>query len=58
MAEKSSMVTSTIAIIWGESNETVAELVLTVTLLMAGFVGVKWFFKARAASKPQDRKGY
>lgn len=52
------MITSTIAIIWGEANSTLAEIILSSTLIMAAYVGLRWFFKARVANKPMQRRGF
>ena len=45
------LTTSTIVIVWGKGDSTLAEIVLSFALLMSAFLGMKWFFKARVGSK-------
>jgi ubiquinone biosynthesis protein len=41
------MVTSAIMLVWGEGNQRLANLMLTISLIMALIVGFRWFFKSR-----------
>lgn len=45
------LTTSTLVIVWGQGDSTLAEIVLSFALLMSAFLGIKWFFKSRGGSK-------
>jgi ubiquinone biosynthesis protein len=52
------LISSTIVLVWGNPNDALARLVLTISLIMSGIVSFKWFFRGRAESKTPIRRPY
>lgn len=51
------MITATISLVWGKADNSLAEFVLSFTLIMAAIVAVRWFFRARP-TRPEPRRRY
>jgi ubiquinone biosynthesis protein len=47
------LMSSTLALVWGNPNDPLARFVLVSTLIVSGIAGFRWFFRARSSSSPK-----
>lgn len=50
------LISSTIVLVWGNPEDTLARFILSVSLLVSAIVGLRWFFRSQSGSQNAARR--